>query len=72
MKLDDLRKLQISVKLHSPIHTSHIEEELKEKYGSDGEFTKAEVMEVCRQYVYDNPEILDEFDISIKYPNEMS
>ena len=34
--------------------------------GMTVDLTRAQLFEVCRRYVYDNPEILDEFDISIK------
>lgn len=65
MKIDDLEKVEIRVVLNSPIHYTHIQEKLREKCGDD-EIFRADIMEVCRQYVWDNPEILDQFDISIK------
>lgn len=66
MKIKEIDNLEIRIILDSQIHTSNIKKAVIEEFGETTDLTRAELFEVCRRYVYDNPEILDEFDISIK------
>lgn len=66
MNIKEIDNLEIRVLLNSPIHSSNIKEALIEEFGENADLTRSQLFEVCRRYVYDNPKILDEFDISIK------
>ena len=66
MNIKEIDNLEIRVLLNSPIHSSNIKNVIIEEFGETADLTRAQLFEVCRRYVYDNPEILDEFDISIK------
>lgn len=66
MNIKEIDNLEIRVLLNSPIHSSNIKEAVIEEFGENADLARSQLFEVCRRYVYDNPEILDEFDISIK------
>lgn len=66
MNIKEIDNLEIRVLLNFQIHSSNIKEAIIEEFGEAVDLTRDQLLEVCRRYVYDNPEILDEFDISIK------
>ena len=64
MTIKDLDYIKLEVRLNIEIDKRSIIEDITERIG-DEEFTRSELMELCRKHVEKNPEILEMFDIAI-------